>query len=293
MQIEDVICTDSNPQPNQNGNSINTNHNSLNHPIPYSSMSLTSAEKENILSKYREDLRKIDDLQQTIEALSSSSVSLIYRYPDTISRELFEIIDDEVHISPSILYLYLVNEIIQKIFLNRNNNIDPTINNNLDEEFKQSLIDSFFPYIKDICFTLYYLLNDEIQKKVNNIMGIWRNMKIFKKDSLESFEYELKMNFEPDFKGENEEMELLKTLVTDGSFRIEPYLVEFSREFQELERKKDNKNRKNILEMDKDLINRQLRLYNKNVQKLRDINLLLKKIKEYEESEDKMKEENK
>lgn len=285
MQTEEIICTDSNPQPNHNGTSINNNDPTAN-PSPYSSSPLSSEEREKILSQFREDLKTIDESQMTIERISSSCLSLIYRYPDIITNDLLNIIDEEVHIYPSIVFLYLVNDIVQKIFLKTNIN---NVNNNLDDEYRKNLIDSFFPFIRDICFCLYYTMNEDLQKKVSYILLIWKNMKIFKKENLEAFDYEIKMNTEPDFKGGAEETKLLKTLVDNGFFKIDQNLMEFSKELEALERTKDNKHRKNILQTDKDLINKQLRLYNDNIKKLKDINLLLNKIKEFEESDNKEK----
>ena len=65
-----------------------------------------------------------------------------------------------------------------------------------------------------------------------------------------------------------------------GGFRIEQNLIDFSKQYEALDRTKDNKQRKNMLKTEKDLIQRQLRMYNTHIQQLKEINLLLNKIKE-------------
>lgn len=283
MQSESINLQNSFPSNEvklNNGNSINPvlasdslPHQNQQEQLPYSSQSLTSEEKSKILSKFRGFLQSIDITQETIVRISSYALRKILKYPDAISLELFKLIEEEVFLNPRIEYLYLVNDIIQKIFLNKE-----------FEQIKPFLLDSFFSFIKEICLFLYSTMIDETQKTVKYILGIWGELKIFKKEWLELFEFEIKMGNEPEFSGSNTEIEYLQDLVNVGSFKIDQTLIDYSKEFEELGRTNDNKYRKNILKMDKDLINKQLRLYHNQVQNLRDINVLLGKIKEYEDN---------
>ena len=78
-------------------------------------------------------------------------------------------------------------------------------------------------------------------------------------------------------------MKYLMNLVNFGNFRIEQSLIDYSRAMESLNRNKDNFQRKKVLKLQKDLIQKQLRIYNSHVQQLKEINLLLNKIKEHPE----------
>ena len=52
-----------------------------------------------------------------------------------------------------------------------------------------------------------------------------------------------------------------------------------------LEKTKDNKNRRNLLKMEKDIINKQLKIYNSQIQHLKEIDKILDKIKTFNELE--------
>ena len=60
-------------------------------------------------------------------------------------------------------------------------------------------------------------------------------------------------------------------------------MIGFSKELNALEKTKDNKNRRNILKIEKDIIHKQFKIYNSEIQHLKDIDKILDKIKTFNE----------
>ena len=92
---------------------------------------------------------------------------------------------------------------------------------------------------------------------------------------------------EPNITGSEKDAKYLMNLVNYGNFKIEQNLIDFSRAMEALNRNKDNFQRKNMLKIEKDLIQKQVRIYNTHMQQLKEINSLLNKIKEHPELFDK------
>ena len=69
-------------------------------------------------------------------------------------------------------------------------------------------------------------------------------------------------------------------MVNYGEIKIDQALIDYSRQLETLDRNKDNKQRKNMLKMEKELIQKQMKLYQTHIQQLKDINMLINKIDE-------------
>lgn len=243
--------------------------------------SLSSAEKTEIINQFQKDLKNIDITQITIERIATFARDKIYRYGDAIMQDLFQILDLEVHLNPCLGHLYVINDIIQNIFIKKKY-----------EKIKEEVLATFFPFIKSICIFSYLTLDENIQNGVKFLLKIWQDMSLFPSDWIKELNFELKMNSEPEITDDKEEIDFLLNLVNNGSFRIDQNLIDYSKEIEALERTNDNKHRKNLLKMDKDLINKQLRLYNNHIQNLKDLNLLLNRIKIFEDEEQKQSQNN-
>ncbi len=102
---------------------------------------------------------------------------------------------------------------------------------------------------------------------------------------MKELEFELKMEIEPEFTDDNEEINYLLNLYNNGNIKIDQNLISFSRDLDILEKTKDNKQRKNILKMEKDMITKQFKIYNSQIQHLKEIDLILDKIKTFNEME--------
>ena len=88
---------------------------------------------------------------------------------------------------------------------------------------------------------------------------------------------------EPNITGSEREAKYLMNLVNYGEFKIEQNLIDFSKAMDTLNRNKDNLQRKKMLKLEKELIQKQIKTYNTHLQQLEEINLLLKKINEHPE----------
>ena len=75
-------------------------------------------------------------------------------------------------------------------------------------------------------------------------------------------------------------------LYNNGTIKFDQNLINFSKELNALDRNKDNKNRRNLLKLEKDIINKQFKIYNSQIQHLKEIDKILDKIKTFNELED-------
>ena len=229
---------------------------------------ITTEEKLKIINTFHSDLKSIDLKKETIERLSTYIQEQITKYGDKIIFEIFQILESESNFTPRLEYLYLINDIIEK---NKNNNSFQT--------------NKIFPYVKNICLYSYTTLNDNFTTKVKELINMWEKKEIFNLENIKELKFELKMQLEPELTEDKEEINYLINLSNNGSIKLEQNLINFSKELNILEKTKENKNRKTLLKMEKDIITRQFKIYNTQIQHLKDIDKILDKIKTFNELE--------
>ena len=228
---------------------------------------ITSEEKLKIITSFHQDLKNIDLKKITIEKISNTIQEQISKYGDQITFEIFQIIESESQITPRLEYLYLINEIIEKY-----------------KEF-QININKIFPYIKNICLFSYITLNENLTTKVKELINLWEKKEILSSNKIRELKFYLKIQLEPEFSENKEEINFLINLYNNGYIKFDQNLINFSKELNMLEKTKDNKNRRNLLKMEKDIINKQLKIYNSQIQHLKEIDKILDKIKTFNELE--------
>lgn len=228
---------------------------------------ITSEEKLKIITSFHQDLKNIDLKKITIEKISNTIQEQISKYGDQISFEIFQIIESESQITPRLEYLYLINDIIEKY-----------------KEF-QININKIFPYIKNICLFSYITLNENLTTKVKELINLWEKKEILSSNKIRELKFYLKIQLEPEFSENKEEINFLINLYNNGYIKFDQNLINFSKELNMLEKTKDNKNRRNLLKMEKDIINKQLKIYNSQIQHLKEIDKILDKIKTFNELE--------
>ena len=242
-------------------------------------LTLTLEEKLNIINHFHKDLKEIDLKQETIEKISTYVGENIEKYGDYLTYEIFQILESETHFTPRLEYLYVINDIINKY-----------------KDLKQSKINQIFPYIKNICCYSYTTLNDNFKEKIKELINLWKTKEIFSQTKMKELEFELKMEIEPEITDDKDEINYLLNLYNNGNVKFDQNLINFSKELEILDRTKDNKHRKTLLKMEKDIITKQFKIYNSQIQHLKEIDLILDKIKtfnEMESSSQKEKEEDK
>ena len=239
---------------------INQNNNSK-------EIQITSEEKLKIITTFHTDLKNIDLKKETIEKISNDIQDQMSKYGDQIIYEIFQIIESESQITPRLEYLYLINDIIEKY-----------------KEF-QININKIFPYIKNICLYSYTTLNENLTLKVKELIELWEKKQILNPNKIKELKFYLKIQLEPELSEDKEEINFLINLYNNGYIKFDQNLINFSKELNVLEKTKDNKNRRNLLKMEKDIINKQLKIYNSQIQHLKEIDKILDKIKTFNELE--------
>ena len=230
-------------------------------------MQITSEEKLKIITTFHTDLKNIDLKKETIEKISNDIQEQMSKYGDQIIYEIFQIIESESQITPRLEYLYLINDIIEKY-----------------KEF-QININKIFPYIKNICLYSYTTLNENLTLKVKELIELWEKKQILNPNKIKELKFYLKIQLEPELSEDKEEINFLINLYNNGYIKFDQNLINFSKELNVLEKTKDNKNRRNLLKMEKDIINKQLKIYNSQIQHLKEIDKILDKIKTFNELE--------
>ena len=235
--------------------------------------SLAFEEKINIINRFHRDLKNIDLKQETIENISSYIRENIEKYGENLIYDIFQILESESHYTPRLEYLYVINDIIHKY-----------------KDIKQNKINQIFPYIKNICCYSYTTLNDNFKDKIKELINLWKTKEIFSQSKMKELEFELKMEIEPEINDDKDDINFLLNLYNNGNIKFDQNLINFSKELETLVRTKDNKHRKTLLKMEKDIITRQFKIYNSQIQHLKEIDLILDKIKTFNEMDSSQKE---
>ena len=236
-------------------------------------ISLLPSDQKDILFSIENSLQNIDMQQVTIENQSINICDKISKYRILIIEEIFQLIYGINHFNPKVEYLCLINEIMKRNFGIEKNESDY-------KNIIQTMKEKFYPYIKGICVDLFWGLDKYNQDAVYYYLNEWDKNKYIKNEFIKEIKFELKMRNDPQITGNKEELNFLVNFVNYSGFKIEPSLIDFSKQTETLDRTKDNKQRKIMLKMEKDLIQKQLRMYNTHIKQLKEVNLLLNKIKE-------------
>ena len=236
-------------------------------------ISLLPSDQKDILFSIENSLQNIDMQQVTIENQSINICDKISKYRILIIEEIFQLIYGINHFNPKVEYLCLINEIMKRNFGIEKSESDYNY-------IIQSMKEKFYPYIKGICVDLFWGLDKYNRDAVYYYLNEWDKNKYIKNEFIKEIKFELKMRNDPQITGNKEELNFLVNFVNYSGFKIEPSLIDFSKQAETLDRTKDNKQRKMMLKMEKDLIQKQLRMYNTHIQQLKEVNLLLNKIKE-------------
>jgi hypothetical protein len=236
-------------------------------------ISLLPSDQKEILCSIENGLQNIDMQQITIENQSINICDKISKYRILIIEEIFQLIYGINHFNPKVEYLCLINEIMKRNFGIEKSESDYNY-------IIQSMKEKFYPYIKGICVDLFWGLDKYNQDAVYYYLNEWDKNKYIKNEFIKEIKFELKMRNDPQITGNKDELNFLVNFVNYSGFKIEPSLIDFSKQAETLDRTKDNKQRKIMLKMEKELIQKQLRMYNTHIQQLKEVNLLLNKIKE-------------
>ena len=239
-------------------------------------ITLINSDKNDILSQLQSLLEGINLEIERIQNISSFICDKIYKYRSFILVDIFNLIFSMNHMGPKIEFICLLNEIFKNDFGLEKNDPNTT---QISIIFKKII----FPYAKGVCLDLFNSLIPQNQENVYYFLNEWEKNKYFGTDFIKGIKFELKFWNEPNITGSEREAKYLMNLVNYGEFKIEQNLIDFSKAMDTLNRNKDNLQRKKMLKLEKELIQKQIKTYNTHLQQLEEINLLLKKINEHPE----------
>ena len=193
-----------------------------------------------------------------------------------IIADIFNTIFSYNHFEPKVEYLCLITEILKGNFgLEKK---EPHYER-ISSIFKKII----FPFVKSICIDLYSTLIYRNQNNVTFFLGEWERNNYFGNDFIKEIKFEIKFWTEPNITSSEKDAKNLMNLVNCGNYKIEQNLIDYSRALEALNRNKDNFHRKNMLKLEKDLLQKQIRIYNTHIQQLKEINSLINKIEEHPE----------
>ena len=239
-------------------------------------ITLINTDKGEILSRLQSLLENITLEKDKIENISSFICDKIYKYRNLILVDIFSLIFSLNHVEPKIEFLCVVNEILKNNFGIENGEA-------FFEKISQIFKKIVFPYAKGILLDLNNSLIPQNQENVYFFLNEWEKNNFLGNDLIKEIKFELKFWNEQNITDNEKDTKYLMNLVKYGEFKIEQNLIDFSRAIDTLNRNKDNIQRKNVLKMEKDLIQKQIRIYNSHLQQLKEIDSLLDKIKEHPE----------
>ena len=257
-------------------NIINTKMDIDENELIKGNITLINSDKGEILSRLQSLLESITIEKDKIENVSSFICDKIYKYRNLILVDVFSLIFALNHAEPKVEYLCVINEILK-------NNFGLEQNEVFFEKISQIFKKIIFPYAKGILLDLNNSLIQLNQKNVTFFLNEWEKNNFFSNEFIKEIKFELKFWNEPNITGNEKDAKYLMNLVNFGAFKIEQNLIDFSRAMDTLNRNKDNIQRKNMLKLEKDLIQKQLKIYSTHLQQLKEIDLLLDKIKEHTE----------
>ena len=257
-------------------NIINTKMDIDENELIKGNITLINSDKGEILSRLQSLLESITIEKDKIENVSSFICDKIYKYRNLILVDVFSLIFALNHAEPKVEYLCVINEILK-------NNFGLEQNEVFFEKISQIFKKIIFPYAKGILLDLNNSLIQLNQKNVTFFLNEWEKNNFFSNEFIKEIKFELKFWNEPNITGNEKDAKYLMNLVNFGAFKIEQNLIDFSRAMDTLNRNKNNIQRKNMLKLEKDLIQKQLKIYSTHLQQLKEIDLLLDKIKEHPE----------
>ena len=257
-------------------NIINTKMDIDENELIKGNITLINSDKGEILSRLQSLLESITIEKDKIENVSSFICDKIYKYRNLILVDVFSLIFALNHAEPKVEYLCVINEILK-------NNFGLEQNEVFFEKISQIFKKIIFPYAKGVCLDLFNSLIPQNQENVYYFLNEWEKNNYFGSDFIKIIKFELKFWNEPNITGSERDAKYLMNLVNYGEFKIEQNLIDFSKAMDTLNRNKDNLQRKKMLKLEKELIQKQIKTYNTHLQQLEEINLLLKKINEHPE----------
>lgn len=233
-------------------------------------ISLPLETRRKIIEDFKKHLKHLTPQEIPVSEASDFFLKSILENPDDIMSELLIIWEKEAETRRGIEFLYFIDRTI-KIISNENN----TNYLNIKDKFFRNIILK----MDNVLSHIYLTINEDTMSEVFNVIELWEKDKIFDPFLTKKWKFSLKFQTEPEFTEDPNENLYLQEKIKERRDNIIPFnLLEFSNELKMLADSGDDKHRKNVLKLEKELINEQLRAYKKDIDMLKNLDDMIDKI---------------
>jgi len=253
-----------------NEEEINTTGNNYNQNNIIIKKELTNEETEKIMNKMKNYFVNLNSTQESIVNASNYFLDITSKYPVLIEDLLRYISEYSISRKESLVFLYLINDLIQKWKQKNENNLD-----NIDN--KINLPDKIYNIILDIILPIYISCDQVLINKIEDVIKIWEEYKIYSQDKIDELKFHTNFETLPKLTGSPRESEIIFDKVYKNYFNIDDNLIDLTNELGNI----NDVNRRNVISKVKDLISRQFTIYQEHLVYLQEIDKIIEKIDSY------------
>ena len=221
-------------------------------------------EEQNIMKKFNDYLVLLNDNKINITEISNYFGEQYYKYKKHFFQNFIFSILDNVQLTKKIEYLDLTIEIIIKL----NSNKD--INNTSIEDLNYLLL-----CIKEICRNYHYAMNEQFIKYIKNALNKLKQSKIYNEIDIDNIIMELRLTTEPNISNNDNDKQSLNCLLNDKILKIDEDMIIFYKDIENANRGNINAYKMNLIKKENTLLEKQIDLYNKNIEQIKTINEMI------------------
>ena len=219
-------------------------------------------EKNNILKQFNQYLisLNISNIPET-----SKFFCLQYNlFKDYFFQEFLNQIYQNLEKEKKIEYLYLMIEIIKTLNDNKSNN-----------KISQDELNNLFFGIKEICKSYYYCINNDFIKAVKDALIKLKEFKIYNEEDINTLLMEIRITTDPKLAGTENDRNCLSNLYKEQLLKIDKNMIDLYKDIESVKRGNYNVIRMNLIKKENELIEKQMDLYNKNLEQIKNINEII------------------
>ena len=212
----------------------------------------------------------LNTTQESIVNASNYFLDITSKYPSLIEDLLRFISEFSISRKDSLVFLYLINDLIQKWKQKNKNNLE-----NIDNSI--NLPEKIYNIILDIILPIYISCDQGLINSVEDIIKIWEEYKIYSQDKINELKFHTNFETLPKLTGNPRESEIIFDKVYKNYFSIDDNLIDLTNELGNI----NDVNRRNVISKVKDLISRQFTIYQEHLVYLQEIDKIIEKIDSY------------
>ena len=221
-------------------------------------------EEQNIMKKFNDYLVLLNDNKINIIEISNYFGEQYYKYKKHFFQNFIFSILNNVQLTKKIEYLDLTIEIIIKL----NSNKD--INNTSIEDLNYLLL-----CIREICRNYHYAMNEQFIKYIKNALNKLKQSKIYNEIDIDNIIMELRLTTEPNISNNDNDKQSLNCLLNDKILKIDEDMIIFYKDIENANRGNINAYKMNLIKKENTLLEKQIDLYNKNIEQIKTINEMI------------------